>query len=484
MESASSLAENVDYIKESLFQSADLKKRSVHFDGREGMLLYIESLTDDKRLWKEVLQPITRHREGELEEILPAVDIKPERDLTKGVDALVDGNSLLFLEESREFFILGTGAAYKRDIKEPENESVVRGAHDGFVEQLTINLYSIRKRINSPRLKVRFFEIGRIAKTKVAMVYMEDLANPDLIKAVEERVNTITADTLTSAGFLQEFTEDAPLSPFPQHLNTERPDRTVAHVMEGRVALLLEGDPTALIAPVTLFAFYQTPDDYHSRWIVGSFVRAIRLMSFLIAFQLPAFYIATIAFHAAILPIDLIFSIKGSLEQVPFPPLIEALLMELIFELLREAGIRLPSRVGQTIGIVGGLVIGDAIVKAGLVSYTMIIVVAMTAIASFLVPSNEMSASIRILRFPMMIAAATFGYIGISFVLMIIFIHLIKIHSFGTPYLAPVAPLRIRDMKDTFLRFPIWILRNRPHDPHPKRMEQESISREWNRRDP
>ncbi|MDG2658646.1 spore germination protein GerKA, partial [Vibrio parahaemolyticus] len=204
----------------------------------------------------------------------------------------------------------------------------------------------------------------------------------------------------------------------------------------------------------------------------------IRLVSFLIAFLLPAIYIATVAFHPDVLPLELVYTIKASLEKVPLPPIFEALLMELIFELLREAGIRLPSRVGQTIGIVGGLVIGDAIVKAGLVSYTMIIVVALTAISSFLVPSNDMSSAVRILRFPLMLLAALFGYVGISFGLIITFVHLCQLHSFHTPYLSPVAPMRIKDMKDSFVRLPIWSFWERPHDPKPKKMQRQHVTRE------
>ncbi|MGA9174209.1 MAG: spore germination protein, partial [Thermoactinomyces sp.] len=309
--------------------------------------------------------------------------------------------------------------------------------------------------------------------------YMQHLANPELIEKVDQRLRAISTDTILSPGFIQEYIEDHPFSPFPQALNTERPDRTMANLMEGRVAIFSEADPTALIIPTTLFAFYQTPDDYHSRWIVGSFVRLIRFSAFLIAFILPAFYITVVSFQPEILPVNLGYSIQSTLQTIPFPPVMEALLMELTMELIREAGIRLPSPVGQTIGIVGGLVIGDAVVKAGFISYTMIIVVALTSIASFVVPSNDMSTSIRVLRFPLMISAALFGIIGILFGVMAIIIHLCKLNSFGTPYLSPIIPLRIRDLKDTLIRFPVWKLNERAQDPHPQVLNQERTSREW-----
>jgi spore germination protein KA len=207
-------------------------------------------------------------------------------------------------------------------------------------------------------------------------------------------------------------------------------------------------------------------------------------MSFIIASLIPALYIAVIGFHPEILPENLIFSVKSSIDRVPFPPIVEALIMQITLEVLREAGVRLPSRVGQTIGIVGGLVIGESVVRAGLISYPMVIVVALTAISSFVAPSNEISIATRILGFPLMILAAMFGLIGITFGMLFILIHLCKLECFGTAYFAPVMPLRIKDLKDTFIRFPIWSLNQRPHDPHPKRMNQERNSREWEQDDP
>lgn len=370
---------------------------------------------------------------------------------------------------AEEFYILSSEKTYARSTDEPENEGIIRGPHNGFIEHLSVNLNLIRKQIISTSLIVRYFYVGSKTRTKVAIVYMQDLANPELVKEVEKRIKAISSDMVLPPGFIQEFTEDNPFSLFPQQLSTERPDRVTANLMEGRVTILTEGSPTALIAPVSFFAFYQSPDDYNGRWIISSFLRMIRMMSFLIAFTLPAIYIATVSFHSAILPLELAHTIKKSLENVPFPAIVEAMLLEVIFEVLREAGIRLPSRVGQTIGIVGGLVIGDAIVRAGLVSYTMIIVVSLTAISSFLVPSHEMSSAVRILRFPMMIGAALFGYIGIAFGMLILLIHLCKLETFGSPYFAPMAPFRLSDMKDVFIRFPIWTLQQRPHDSRPKK---------------
>lgn len=466
------MAQNIEYVQQALYHSSDLMKREVTVQDAAATLLYLEPMTDRQQIQDHVIRPLAHSPSRGLDELLTSLELNKETDLEQGIACLVRGECLLFVDGRAEYWIVGAAAICKRDIVEPQNEGVIRGPHYGFNEQLSVNLYLIRKQIQNPRLIVHYRTSGRSTHTRIAMVYMQDLANPELVREVERRMDLITSDMVLSPGFIQEFTEDNPYSPFPQHLNTERPDRAAANLMEGRVLMMAEGDPTALIVPATFFSFYQTPDDYNSRWIVGSLVRFIRMISFLFAFLLPAFYIATVSFHADILPNELVHTIKSSLERIPFPPLVEAMLLEIIFELLREAGIRLPSRVGQTIGIVGGLVIGDAIVRAGFVSYTMIIVVALTAISSFLVPSSDMSQAVRVLRFPMMIFAAMFGYVGISFGLMIVFIHLCKLDSYGVPYFSPLAPLRFKDMKDTIIRFPLWSMKGRPHDLRPKRWKQ------------
>lgn len=479
-----SLQKNKEFIEHQLLHASDLKWRSMKFNQSEGLIVFLESLSDQQRIQKEIIQPMEGRRVGNVEEVITSALITKNTDLGDAIYALIQGNCLLLFEGRAEVIIVDVAAVYKRSITEPANEGIVRGAHDGFIEDLMTNLYLVRKRIENPGLAVRYYQIGKSTKTKLALLYIQDLANPDLIKEVDHRIETIAMDTAISPGFIAELIEDNPYSLFPQILFTERPDRAAAHLMEGRVVILSDGDPTALILPVTFFAFYQSPDDYHSRWIAGSFVRLIRLMSFIIASLIPALYIAVIGFHPEILPEKLIFSVKSSVDRVPFPPIVEALLMQITLEVLREAGVRLPSRVGQTIGIVGGLVIGESVVRAGLISYPMVIVVALTAISSFVAPSNEISTATRILGFPLMILASMFGLIGITFGMLFILIHLCKLECFGTPYFAPVMPLRMKDLKDTLLRFPIWSLNQRPHDPHPKRIVQDRNSRGWEQDDP
>ncbi|ASR46945.1 spore germination protein [Paenibacillus kribbensis] len=477
------LSSNVSFIEQALFYTDDLQKQAISVDGKDSMLLYIDSLVDQEMIQTHILSALYEKTDTSSHQMFTTLSSQKDTNLQNAIDSLIQGYCIFMIDRTEEFYILSSEKTYTRSTDEPENEGIIRGPHNGFIEQLSINLNLIRKQIINPSLVVRYYYVGSRTRTKIAIVYVQDLANPELVEEVKMRIKAISSDMVLPPGFIQEFTEDNPFSLFPQQLSTERPDRVTANLMEGRIAILAEGSPTALIAPVSFFAFYQSPDDYHGRWIISSFLRMIRMVSFLIAFTLPAVYIATIAFHSAILPLELAHTIKKSLGNIPFPAIIEAMLLELIFEVLREAGVRLPSRVGQTIGIVGGLVIGDAIVRAGLVSYTMIIVVSLTAISSFLVPSHEMSSAVRILRFPMMIAAALFGYIGIAFGLLILTIHLCKLETFGTPYFAPLAPFRLGDMKDVFIRFPIWTLHQRPHDSKAQKLKQQNNSRSWKRRE-
>lgn len=473
-----SVQSNIEYLQNALFHTDDLVRQSVTIPGHTSEFLYMQTMCDPSKIREEILNPILDTKDRDLDEIFIAIRSNKYDDLEKVIEYLVKGNAVLFVEGLEECFVIDVKSSFDRSVTEPSNEKVVKGSHEGFVENVSINLQLIRKQIENRNLVVKRYTLGNETKAEVVIVYLQNLANPKLLEEIDQRLNQIDADNITSTEMIEEYIEDKSFSPFPQLLHTERPDRVVGNLLEGRVALLAGGSPTALIMPVTFFAFYQSPDDYRFRSLQGSFIRLIRLFSFVIAITLPAYYIAVVSFHYEVIPEDLLLPIKISVENIPYPPILEALFMELTIELLREAGIRLPGPVGQTIGIVGGLVIGDAVVKAGMVSNVMIIVVALTAIASFVVPSHEMSGSVRLLRFPVMIAASLFGFFGIVYSLMIILIHLCKLESFGTPYFAPAAPMRWKDWKDTFVRLPQWMLKQRPNDPAPQELEIQSSAAE------
>ncbi len=474
-----SMDENKDYLKAQFHNSEDLKFRPITFQNIKCLLAYIDPLVDEDKLQQTIMKPLLEKDELNIEDTVTSKEFKRSMNLYDAVNGLTKGFVVLLIEAQQHFYLFEAFSARSRAVSEPVNEQVVRGSHEGFVENIMQNLQMIRRRIENPNLVVRFFKVGKSTDTKLAIVYLQHLVNPKLIDEVEKRITSIKADSIQTPGYVEEFIEDSPFSPFPQMLSTERPDRLTAHIIEGRIGLLMEGSPSTLIMPVTFFAFYQSPEDYNSRWYIGSILRLIRVASFIFALGLPSLYIATVSFHSEVLPAELILNIKSSLENVPFPPLLEALIMQVVLELLREAAIRLPGPIAQTIGIVGGLVIGTAIVEANLVSNMMIIVVALTAISSFAVPSYEMSMSIRLLGFPLMLLSATFGFIGLVFGLSIILIHLCGLETFGTPYFSPLAPFRLNELKDSIVRLPRWLLGERPSDVRAQSQRQEWISRGW-----
>ncbi|PGS83532.1 spore germination protein [Bacillus cereus] len=443
------------YITKELNHTADLKQQLIQNKYGKIMVLYISTIINKDVLQEKVISSLLQLNETYSIELLThsiPLPMNITSNLSMAIDYLIDGSALLFINGMSSILAIDLTFVEKRNIVESTTEKIIKGAHDGFIENLDVNINLIRKRIKSPDLTIEYFTIGEKSKSKSALLYIKDIAELEVINEIKNRIHSISTSFILPSSYIEECIQDSPISPFPQILNTERPDRAMSNLLEGRAIFLEDNNPNALIMPVNFFSFYQSPDDYNSRWLVGSFFRLIRLISFFIAISLPAIYIAVIGFHFEVLPNELILPIKNSITGIPYPPLLEALIMELTLELIREAGIRLPTTIGQTIGIVGGLVIGDAIVKAGFISNTMVIVVALTAIASFIVPSSEMSNSIRLLRFCFMIAAATIGFLGITCSFMILIIHLCKLESFGRPYFFPVAPLNFKGLKDTIIR--------------------------------
>ncbi|URN95721.1 MAG: spore germination protein [Candidatus Pristimantibacillus lignocellulolyticus] len=467
-----SIAENINYLEINFLKSQDLKNRRFVFNQKECIAFYFETLVDQDKLQQNFFLQLSEFTSKFNEANYPFRNLSNTTSLDEVTQKLLAGFSAIYIDGEQRVFFIETAANFARSSSEPENERVIRGSHQGFVENLTINLNLIRHRIVDKSLYVEYITLGDRSNTKVALTYIKGLADENIVETALTRLESISTDMVFSTEFLEEFIEDSTASPFPQMLNTERPDRVEANLMEGKIAILSEGSPTALLIPSTFFAFYQSPDDYNSRVYVGTFIRVIRLFSFVVAVTLPAIYIAVIGFHYGVMPQQLAITVKGSIDNIPYPPLVEAFIMELTIELIREAGIRLPSAIGTTISIVGGLVIGDAIVKAGLVSNTMIVVVAMTAIACYVVPSSEMSSAVRLLRFPMMLAASILGFVGIVFGLMILLIHLCKLESFGSPYFAPVAPFRWNGLKDAILRMPIFWNKNRHINRYSKKMKK------------
>jgi spore germination protein len=356
-------------------------------------------------------------------------------------------------------------------------ETSLKGAHQGFVETGTQNIALLRRYLPHGELKIKEKIVGRRGHTKVYVLYVADVVNPELLQAMEERIESIDVDAVINTGELAELIEDSPMSPFPQMLLTERPDAAASQLLQGRIVVVVDRSPSVMVAPITFTSFFQSVDDYSTRWSIATFLRLLRLFAFCIAAFLPAFYIAVASFHYEVIPFKLLLTLGESRGQVPFPPFVEAILMEITLEMLREAGVRLPAPVGQTVGIVGGIVIGQAIVQAGLVSNIMVVVVSFTAIASFILPNFDLVAAVRLIRFCLMIVAAMFGLVGIMIGVMILIAHLLALNSLGRPYFSPFGPVRFSDWKDAFMRVPLWKMNKRPLSTSPAQARRQGRTR-------
>lgn len=395
-------------------------------------------------------------------EVLSISEVKETNNLNELTSKVLKGSTALFIEGLSDIFILGTVKGKIRSIEEPITEPLVRGPRIGFTELLSDNTAILRQHGENESLSFTKSQVGKRGKKDLVIAYINDIADPDLIQEIKNRIQKIDIDYLPETGYVEQLIEDNFLSIFPQVQNTERPDRVISALMEGRVAILLDGTPFALIVPVTFSMLLQSPEDYYERWIPGTLLRLLRFLSAFIALLAPSLYISFISFQPALIPTKLAISIAGTREGVPFPALIEALIMEISIEILREAGLRLPKPIGPAMGIVGGLIIGEAAVNAGIVSPIMVIVVALTAISSFTIPQYSAGITLRILRFVAMFFAALFGLYGVILFILFLCTHLVILKSFGVPYASPAVPYNLSDWKDFMIRVPIMMMKRRP----------------------
>lgn len=349
-----------------------------------------------------------------------------------------------------------------RAITEPTSEALLRGPRLGFTEILSDNTAMLRLQGRTEQMEIKKYVVGNVIKRDLAIVYMKNIVNPELLQEVEQRIAKIDLDYIAESGYVEQLIEDDILSPFQQAQNTERPDRVMSALVEGRIALLLDGTPFALIVPVTFSMLLQSPEDYYERWMAGSLLRMLRFVAAFMSLIIPSMYISFISFHPGLIPTELAITIIEARQRVPFPSLIEVLIMEVSIEILREAGVRLPRPIGSAMGIVGGLIIGEAAVQAGIVSPFLVIVVSVTAIASFSIPMYSAGITLRMLRFVGMFFAAVLGIFGTILFFLLICSHLTKLESFGVPYVTPFSPIRIGDWKDLFVRAPLTLMKRRP----------------------
>ena len=460
--------ENLSYVKSLLKNSSDIVFREFYIGKLKSALIYVDGMADKKLLDDYVLETlmVIGSDIAEVEEIkdkiLTVSDMREVKKLSEGINAMLSGDTLMFIDGLEVGYVIASRSWPARGVSEPSGETVIRGGRDGFTETIRFNTALVRRRIKDTRLKVESKTLGVRSKSDLAIMYIDDIVNKKVLEELFSRLEKIHIDAILDSGYVEQFIEDNKLSFFPQVQSTERPDVVAAALYEGRIAILVDNSPFALIVPTTMSAMFQSPDDYYQRWIYGSIIRLVRFFSIFAALMLPALYVAVTSFHPAIIPTKLAYFIAASREGVPFPAFVEALIMEFSLAFLIESTARLPKAIGSTVGIVGGLIIGQAAVTAGIVSPIMIIIVSVTAITSFTTPNYEMASAFRILRFILIIFAAVIGLYGIMLGIILILIHLVRLKSFNIPYLAPVVNPDIDDFKDTFMRFPIRFYKKRP----------------------
>lgn len=399
----------------------------------------------------------------ELKGIIPNKEIVITKEPGEIEDKLLQGCIMIQFHKNDSYCALINAVKFeKRSVSTPEVEFSVNGPKEAFVESLDTNINLIRKRLPVPELRVKELTVGKLSKTKVAVLYVEDIVEKENVQTVLQRIDDVEFDAISDSSFISQMIIDNTYSPFPQMLETERPDRVASVLVEGKVAILSEGSPQAVVTPTTLVEFFSSFEDYFMNWYIASFVRMLRLFSVIFSILITPIYVAVLTYHHELIPRDLLATLVISRREVPLPPILEALFLEITIELLREAGARLPAKVGQTIGIVGGIVIGTASVEAGLTSNVLLIMIALAALASFTTPVYTMGNTIRIIRFPFLLFAQLWGLLGIVLCFCFLLTHLIRLTSLGRPFLEPIYPLRVSDLKDAFVRLPYSQLAKRP----------------------
>ncbi|WP_019913110.1 spore germination protein [Paenibacillus sp. HW567] len=473
-----SLEVNLQEISRLIGQSSDVVFRRFTNEPLSSLSLafiYIDGLVNADMVNQAVLQPLMEKATLKRtyitpedaysmikDQMLPVGGVKEAKTLKALLPMLFDGYTLILFNGLQTALAADTSGWEKRSINEPTSQGVIRGPKEGFTENLRTGTAMLRRRLKTSDLRIEEYKIGQRTQTGIALVYLHGIASEQVLAEVRRRLNAINTDSILESNYIEEFIQDGGLTPFPTIQNTERPDALAGGILEGQIGIIIDGTPFALLAPSTFFNFFQSSEDYYQRYDISSFLRLIRYSAFFVSMLLPAIYIAVTTFHQEMLPTTLLISLAAQRKGVPLPALVEALLMELTFDVLREAGVRMPRTIGPAISIVGALVLGQSAVQAGLVSAAMVIVVSFTAISNFVIPSLAIANSIRLIRFIMMLIAATLGLFGIMSFLLVLLIHMAGMRSFGVPYLSPVAPMVPRYLKDVFVRVPLWNMTLRP----------------------
>jgi len=480
-------------IKQFMHNSIDLQLRYI---GENIMVVFLYSVVDEERIEKTIISPLrfynneshnneSKNNESNndqyiqrdkfrINNVITSAPIGYSKSWRKITKDLTKGFVAVFIKGEKRAVLVAIPNIEKRAIVEPESEKLIRGPREGFIENINVNMSLLRKRMNSPALVFEGQDIGSITETKVVICYVAGICDPEIVQEVKKRLSLVNIQSVLDTGYLEAFIVDHPKSIFPQVEISEKPDKILAQIIEGRVAIMVDGTPNVMVVPTIYTQFVQASEDYYEKPYYATFLRYVRMLAMLIALFLPGLYVALTTIHLEMLPTDLALSIAGTREGVPFPAVVEALLMEIAFEMLREAGVRLPIQVGQAVSIVGALVIGQAAVDAGIVSPIMVIIVAFSGISSFLIPAYQLTISLRLLRFIIIIASSVLGLFGIVLIAILLLVHLASMQSYGIPYFEPLAPLKFNQLHAWNTRQSWRRINKQPYNVAINRMENKT----------
>ena len=475
------LTQNFERIKQTFSKCVDFTMDTYRYGTDLSYTIlsaHFDSMTGDNELEfvKQTFQDLVTHWVGKTEGITPEdvigffgqsgvstrkVHLVDQMD--QAIDHILNGHFVIFFDGWDRAISYDATAIKTREVTEPAAESVVQGPREGTVENIETNVGLLRSRLKNPNFKMESIISNGKTKTVVIYGYLEGAVDSETLKEFKKRISKVKENEILETSYVEELIEDSTYSPFPQYRYTERPDVAVANLLEGKIIVMVQGTGTILICPGLFTEFFQSSEDYYQRTVFSSVIRQLRVIAFFIALTLPGIYISLSTFNPELVPTVLLLAVIDSREGIPFPTFVEAIIMQFFFELLREAGIRLPRPVGSAVSIVGALVIGEAAINAGIASPIMVVVVALTGIASFSIPRYSIAISLRILQFPLMFMAATLGIFGMMIGMMWIFLHLITLRTLGQPYFAPISPLRPKFFADVFLRAPVTLFKTPRH---------------------
>lgn len=468
----SNLQQDVELIKKDIGSSSHLVIRDFYIgsnDLLEAKAIFIHGRVDKKIIDSDVLKPLMQNIHENLKgkvnlaeyivkRYISMSQVTIEKDINIVIKSVKRGKTAILVRGTTDYIIIDAEDGEYRNISEPENEVSIKGAKEGFVENLDTNITLIKRRIKDNNLINENFIVGQRTQSDLAIMYMEDIVDKDILEDLRKRINAIEVDGVISMGIFQQYIEDYTYTLFPQTFSTERVDIAVANILEGKIIVLLEGSGVTISVPSVFIQFFQAVEDYNFRTVVASFSRLLRILAAITVITLPSIYLTLIKYNVELIPIKFVTPIVQSRVGIALTPFLEIIAMELIVEFLREGGLRLPSKIAQTLSLVGGIIIGDTAIKSKIVSPTTLLIVGITVVATFLIPSYDMSLCVRTIRFPMLILANMMGILGIAVGWFFILTHISALDSFGVPYF----DLRKEDLKDTFVRGPMWKMNNRP----------------------